>query len=258
MLPVEAKDKSGSTPSARHDQAYRELRDLIVSGALPPGSPIIESTVADQLGQPRSLVRGALQRLQIEGYVNSVIMKKYSRAVVAPLTAESVNELFTIMGALEGLAARNVTALDTESCQRIAAEMQEVNQALQEASNGSPDQQASAQDLHVRFHEVPVEAAAGTVLFDQIDRIKYQVERYERLYTHVLLSGIQDSVEEHAEIIAALRTQDPDAAQHATEANWRRGAERYQRALATAGPRGTWNHSPPPLNRPGFAGDSNA
>lgn len=205
---------------------------MIVAGELAPKSPIIESRLAEQLDLSRRVIRAALRRLELEGYVNSVLLKKYTRAVVAPLTVESMKELFTIMGALEGLAVRNAAGLEDETRLQIANEMHELNEALMQASEGNPAEIVEAQDLHVRFHEVTVDAAAGPLLYAQIDRIRPQVERYERLYTHVLISGIQDSVSEHADIIAALREGDPDAAQRASEINWRNGADRYEHALA--------------------------
>lgn len=210
---------------------------MIVAGELAPKSPIIESRLAEQLDLSRRVIRAALRRLELEGYVNSVLLKKYTRAVVAPLTVESMKELFTIMGALEGLAVRNAAGLEDETRLQIANEMHALNEALMQASEGNPAEIVEAQNLHVRFHEVTVDAAAGPLLYAQIDRIRPQVERYERLYTHVLISGIQDSVGEHADIIAALREGDPDAAQRASEINWRNGADRYEHALAVRGAR---------------------
>lgn len=227
-----------TAPRKRQESAYYELRDLIVTGELAPGAPVIESHLAEQLGHTRAVVRAALRRLELEGYIKSVILKKYSRAVVAPLTAESVSELFTIMGALEGLAARNVAVLDDERRLQIADEMQSTNEALLAASGSGSGDVLQAQDLHVRFHNATAEAAAGPILYKQIDRLRYQAERYERLYTHVLIAGIENSVEEHAEIIAALRAGDADAAQRATETNWRNGADRYEGTLAAGRARG--------------------
>lgn len=227
-----------STPRRDQDAAFLELRDLIVTGKLAPGAPIIEMPLAEKLGFTRTVIRAAMRRLELEGYVNSVKLKKYSRMVVAPLTPESVSELFAIMGSLEGLAIREAASRDEGARQQIADEMEALNDALLQASTGDPVDVIEAQELHVRFHSVPVDVAAGPILFAQIDTIKHRVERYERLYTHVLISGIEDSVREHQDIIAAVRAGDQDAAQRATETNWRRGAERYERALARGGARG--------------------
>lgn len=219
----------------RQELVYLQLRDMIVTGELAPGSPLIESRLAEELEASRSVVRAALRRLELEGYLNSIVLNKYSRLIVTPLTSASVSELFQIMGALEGLAVSKAAELGKAVRDEIADEMEQLNQALLAASEGGTAGVVDAQDLHVRFHNVVVDAAAGPLLYAQIDRIRPQVERYERLYTHVLISNISDSVREHAAIIEALRAGRPEAAKHASEVNWQNGAARYERALARSG-----------------------
>ncbi len=61
-----------TTPIMRGERplvVYEQLRHLIVHGHLAPGSRIVESDVAGRLGVSRTPVRGALQRLQQEGYI---------------------------------------------------------------------------------------------------------------------------------------------------------------------------------------------
>lgn len=229
-----------ATSRQKQDIAYRQLRDMIVTGQLAPAAAIIDARVAERLGLTRTPVRAALFRLEQEGYVTSSIVEKYSRTTVAPLTADAVPELFMIHAALEGVAVRLAAGLDAETRHQIADEMEELNSELLETTSGKLSAAVRAQDLHVRFHQVAVEAAAGPRLYAQIDAIRPQVERYERFYTHVLMSGIRDSVREHTEVIAAIRAGDPDAAQRAVEINWRNGAERYEQVLGASGRRSSW------------------
>ena len=66
---------------------YEQLRDLIVHGHLAPGSRIVESDVAGRLGVSRTPVRGALQRLQQEGYIVDPSGGRLARPTVSPLTS---------------------------------------------------------------------------------------------------------------------------------------------------------------------------
>ena len=54
---------------SRSDQAYRFIIDGIRAGRLVPGTRLREIELAAQIGLSRTPVRGALQRLQQEGYI---------------------------------------------------------------------------------------------------------------------------------------------------------------------------------------------
>ena len=54
----------------------------------------------------RTPVRGALYLLQREGYVQELRNTSKSRMLVSSLTKEDANELYPIIGRLEGLAGR--------------------------------------------------------------------------------------------------------------------------------------------------------
>ena len=55
--------------SNRRSQAWRVLRDSIVSGRLPAGTKLIGSQLAEQLGVSRTPLREAMQLLEREGFV---------------------------------------------------------------------------------------------------------------------------------------------------------------------------------------------
>ncbi len=80
-----------------------ELRRLVVTGELPPGSRIVEDRLAERLGVSRNPVREALQALAAEGFVEILPRRG---AVVAQITPEQAEDLFDVRTALEPLAAR--------------------------------------------------------------------------------------------------------------------------------------------------------
>src|SRR3989442_1408654 len=110
--PAKAKPRarpSGAAPRVvrgdRIPRAYHQLRELIVSGRLAPGSRIIESDIAERLGVSRTPVRSALHRLQQEGYIAGIGRGNEPRLSVAPLTQDDARDLFAIIGAIEEIAA---------------------------------------------------------------------------------------------------------------------------------------------------------
>jgi DNA-binding GntR family transcriptional regulator len=88
--------------------AFQEIRELIVHGRMSPGTWIVEADLAERLNMSRTPVRGAIHWLQREGYVLEQRHVSKSRMIVAPLTKEDANELYLIIGRLEGIAGRGV------------------------------------------------------------------------------------------------------------------------------------------------------
>jgi DNA-binding GntR family transcriptional regulator len=224
----------------RATTAYNGLRTLIVEGRLAPGSPISENDIATRLKLSRTPVRTALQRLQQEGFLRVLPFGNTMRAIVSPLTAEDLAELFSIVGVLEGLAARIAATLPAAPHAALVSTMAHINDSLRTAATAKPPAIRTAEELHVRFHRSYVESAAGPRLRSQLDSIQPQVERYERVYTTVLIGGFEASLVEHDAIVEAIRSGDPDAADDAVVVNWRNGASRYAKVVAMLGERGAW------------------
>jgi DNA-binding GntR family transcriptional regulator len=228
------------SPGAASEEAYRQLQDLIISGRLAPGAPLIETDLSLRLHLSRTPVRAALQRLQQEGFVVGSRVGHMIRSVVAPLTAEDMRELFTMIGALEGVVARRAAELDAAKRQAIVQELTRLNKEMHRAVKTRPPQIAYAQDLHEQFHQVVLDVAAGPRLRTMLDALHPQMERYGRAYTGASILHFDDSLKEHDTIIAAIRAGDPDAAEQSTSENWRNGAERYRRTVELQGERGKW------------------
>lgn len=226
--------------AARPDQVYLTLRKLIVHGQLAPGTRVVETDVADKLGVSRTPVRGALQRLQQEGYIRAAPSRQQSRPTVAPLTREDARELFHIVGELEGLAARCAAELPPGARAVLVEELVAINDGFRRVSEARQPNHTRLFELDERFHRRYVEAGAGPRLLALHDAVKPQAERYERLYVSMLASEIHRSVAEHTAIVRAIHLGKPDAAQGAVQTNWRNAAERLGGVITSVGERGRW------------------
>jgi DNA-binding GntR family transcriptional regulator len=220
--------------------AYLRLRDLIVSGRLAPGAPLVEAELSQRLGVSRTPARAALQRLQQEGFVASSRAGTMLRAMVAPLTAEDMREVFLMVGALEAVAARQAALLRPEARRALANEMQGLAHGLRGAASASPPDVAKAHALHVRFHTAWSAAAAGPRLLSELAVLQPQAERYERVYASAVVHAFDEAAREHAAIVEAVRAGDEDAAERAVMRNWRASAERYSHVVTILGERGSW------------------
>jgi DNA-binding GntR family transcriptional regulator len=220
--------------------AYQRLRDLIVSGRLAPGAPLVEADLTVRLAVSRTPVRAALQRLQQEGFVVGARAGAMLRAIVAPLTADDMREVFMMLGALESAAGRLAAGLDAGRRAALAASLERLAVALGEAASARPPDVAGAHDLHVRFHRACSREAAGPRLLAELEVLHPQAERYQRVYASAVLQASDEAAREHAAIVDAIRTGDPSAAERAVTRHWRASAERCGQVVTILGERGNW------------------
>lgn len=88
------------------EQLLEQLRALIVRGELAPGQHLVEGWVAENFGVSRGPVRDALRQLELEGLVET----RRRGVFVRGLTDVDLVELYSLRGALEGLAFRGAHA----------------------------------------------------------------------------------------------------------------------------------------------------
>jgi DNA-binding GntR family transcriptional regulator len=74
------------------------LRELILTGELLPGAPIVETSLASQFGVSRGPLREAIRQLVEEGLLTQI---PFTGTHVIELTAEAVREIYSLRTALE-------------------------------------------------------------------------------------------------------------------------------------------------------------
>ena len=219
--------------------ALHQVRELIVQGKLSPGTWIVEGELAKRLHLSRTPARAALQWLQQEGYIRVHRTANKSRMIVSPLTKEDANELYAIIGRLEGLAGRITAALPKPERVAIAQKLKAINQRLAEIKN-NPSEQGQIFDIDRDFHRVVVESGSGPRLLNLHKMIEPQVERYWRLYASSIIGNLQYSIDEHNDIIAALLAGDAIQMERSLQINWEKGRERLGKVIDVFGARGSW------------------
>lgn len=177
------------------ERVYESLRDAILRGALPPGTRIIEETLAQQLEVSRAPLRQALLLLKGEG----LLVGESTRTTrVVSLDLESIRELHMLRVLLESVACQHAAIHITSE---EIAEIEHILDEMQTASE-SGDRQAVAR-LDYAFHQAVCNAS----------RLPRLVEMWER--QHVLvrlwLNMVGDTLSEHHDHIAARHRQILDA-----------------------------------------------
>lgn len=219
--------------------ALEQVRELIVSGKLSPGTWIVEGELAKRLNLSRTPARAALQWLQQEGYVREYRTATKSRMIVSPLTKEDAKELYAVIGHLEGLAGRITASLPKPERMAIVRQLKELNQELI-ATKEDPSKQSAIFDLDSKFHLLIVASGAGPRLRAWHKAIEPQVERYWRLYASSIMNNLQYSIDEHNDIIRALAQGDADSTERSLQINWENGYKRLEEVINIFGERGSW------------------
>src|SRR5580693_1017315 len=166
---MKKKTKAAATPvgraKAEHGTslltAFREIRELIVHGRLSPGTWILEADLAERLNMSRTPVRSAIHWLQREGYILEHRNVSKSRMIVAPLTKEDANELYLIIGSMEGIAGRGVALLSQAQRRQIGAQLRGLNDRLDEIASGQSNHPGEIFEIDRDFHRLIVKYGAG-------------------------------------------------------------------------------------------------
>ena len=149
------------------------LRDLIVSGQLPAGTPLVQRDLAQRLGVSQTPVRVGLSALEREGLVE---VGETGRALVSRLTRENLEEIYAARLGLEGLAARlGAAAAGPAELDRMRAGLRELERLGREADV----------DGYLRarwaFHAACYQASGRTRLVAEVERLFWRSERYNRI-----------------------------------------------------------------------------
>jgi len=178
---------------------YEALRKDILEGRMKPGQKIIMSEVAKDFGLSDIPVREAIRRLESDGYVH---FTPHIGAVVTELDADKIIELYLIRIELESLATRlavpHVTPSDIDFLIKKNREMEITVQAEKYEKLGA---------LNKAFHLRIYQAAPYPTLNQLIEDLWEKMERTQCVFTFVPDRAVA-SVEEHKDIIAALKAKD--------------------------------------------------
>jgi DNA-binding GntR family transcriptional regulator len=191
-----------SKKSTRVDLACKALRQAIIEQALPPGTKLPEDELGARFGMSRTLVRAALAHLQSEGLVDAPPRRT---ATTAKPTLEEAKEVFEVRRTLEQEVVRLVVARWRAE---FGAEL-EGHVREEEAARKAGDARVSirlAGEFHTRLGEMAGNRLLQRYLGEVVSRCSLILALYGRPHS------ADCAVNEHREIVSALRARNSDAA----------------------------------------------
>jgi DNA-binding GntR family transcriptional regulator len=184
------------------------VKEAILHGAYPPGSPLPEVPLARKVGASRATVREALRSLSDLGLV---VVHPRKGAVVASMSPPRIREIFTLRAVLEAFAVRLSL---TEG--RIRADELAAIEAAFEAMRGSVER-GDAYDMieaDMRFHWSICSTCGHEILLEQLGALQAQTRQFI-FYTKFYDSDIVGEVEAHLPVLTAIRAFASDQAEQA-------------------------------------------
>lgn len=185
------------------EQVRDRLREDILAGRLEPGAELAEVALAREFGTSRGPLREALGRLASEGLVKVTPRRG---AVVTQLSRREFIEAYQVREALETLAVRLAVPLMSDA---EVAHLRELCELMARAASGG--QVRLFFDTNNSFHEALVRGSRNRKLHEVHRMLVGQMAPY--LPRSLELRGnLEQSVAEHAAILAAIQARDAERA----------------------------------------------
>lgn len=202
-----------------HDTLTTDLENDVIFGVYPPGSRIIEDRVMERHGAKRHAVRNAFSELEARG----LLIRRPNRGVeVVDFTPDEVDALYDLRIILETAAAER-TALP---CDRdITARLDQI--AHRHAQAVKDGDFRTVFWLNLEFHEVQYSCCGNPRLAELIANHARAAQPI-RVVKYEDAAHMEQVVNQHFNIIAAMRGTSQDALVAAVRAHLPASAEAYR------------------------------
>jgi DNA-binding GntR family transcriptional regulator len=203
-------------PRALYQDVAEQLRQRIFSNELAPGSWIDELKLAKEYGISRTPLREALKVLAAEGLVT---MKVRRGAYVTEVSERDLAEVYHVLALLESDAAGLVA---THASDDELAELQALHAQLEAATSAGPSGRVPFFQVNERFHMRLLEIARNR-WSRQLSTDLRKVMKLNRHHSLLKSGRIQESLQEHRQLMQALAARDARAATRAMQIHFRNG-----------------------------------
>jgi DNA-binding GntR family transcriptional regulator len=183
-------------------QAVDVLRELVLTGDIPPGARVNEVELAQRLGISRGPLREAIRHLASEGLL---VLAPHRGASVPTSDAADVRALFELRTALECAAA------ELAASRRSEADVVRLRAVCDESRRAYSAGERFPYRLDLAFHQALLDAARSPRIAEQVRLVQQRVV--------LLRSGLRDdpphqhaSLDDHDALVAAIAGADPSRA----------------------------------------------
>ena len=202
------------TPKALYEEVAEQLRQRIFRRELEPGSWIDELKIAEEFGISRTPLREALKVLAAEGLVT---MKVRRGAYVTEMSEKDLRDVYHLLSLLESDAAGVVA-------ERATPEQQQTLRDLHAELESAAGNREAFFSVNERFHMALLDMADNRWRSQMVADLRkvMKLNRHNSLFKQ---GRIEDSLDEHRAILAAMLSRDPEGTRRAMQAHLAQGPQ---------------------------------
>jgi DNA-binding GntR family transcriptional regulator len=206
MLKIAHNENENNLNSLR-GKVFIQLQNEILNGKYQVGDSLIETRLSEELGVSRTPIREALRQLELEGLVQSIPNKG---AIVKGISAQDIEDIYTIRMMIEGLAAKWATEKITPQ------ELEELKDAidLEEFYTLKNDTEHLMQ-FDSKFHDIIFKASKSKPLMHTLSTFHHYVQRARSIAFSSPIRS-REVLEEHKAIFRAIAEGDAEKAEKLT------------------------------------------
>ncbi len=185
------------------------IRDAMLNKQLMAGQELDDQSLAETFGVSRTPVREALKVLEVQGFVTH---HPFSKPVVAPLSADRIEEVFLMRIALEGTAvARSSMKIDEAGLNHLQLCLDKGQEAIER-------QDALEWRRCNREFHTGLSAAAGMPLLSrEVDSLIQLSSFFSIMSWNEIPESFERADLEHRSVLQACRDRNPTLARHLIE-----------------------------------------
>jgi DNA-binding GntR family transcriptional regulator len=204
--------------TTKAEAVYEEIRRRILRGVLPPASPLNQDALALELGVSVTPVREAVRRLEADGLLQ---VHAHRSVLVSPLSLSELSEIYDVRLQLDPYAAAVAT---TKARAEALARIEQMAQTL---VSRDPLEQAT---INRAFHRAIYVESRNGLLIGILDGLWERTDRYRIMLVSTEID-VKAVVNEHLEIVAAMRARRPREVAKLIRAHVMKARASIERAL---------------------------
>lgn len=183
------------------EHVYESIRSMILDGELQPGEKIDKKSLAESLGVSLTPINEVMSRLAGEKYIEQINRRGY---FVKTYSQTDLMEMYEVRAGLESVAVRLCLERATdEELQHLALCFDGFSLPFGEGDL------AKYTEADKRFHGLIIKLSRNSMIQEINESTGYVLKSYQQ----GLVRPPEESLPEHAEILAAINARDAEVAQ---------------------------------------------